>query len=41
MWGQTFSILMHLVRLIYGREPEYEIKPATAGDSTIHDAAKL
>ena len=29
VWGQTFSISMHLAELIYDRPPEYDIKPPT------------
>ena len=27
VWGQTFSIIMHLASLIYDREPEFAVKP--------------
>ena len=30
IWGQTFSIIMHLAELIYGRQPAFALKPPNA-----------
>jgi hypothetical protein len=49
VWGQTFSIIMHLAELIYDREPEYDVRPPPRpqqqqqqqGDSSSGDRPKL